>query len=57
MEIFEKLGFSHEFFINAVRFFCGAEKFSATAQSMKRFHEFSRRNPMANLGVHELEAR
>jgi len=51
------LVFSHEFFINAVRFFCGAGKFSATSESMKSFHEFSRQNPMANLGVHELETR
>jgi len=51
------LVFSHEFFINAVRFFGLAGNFSATAESMRRFHEFSRKNPMANLGVHDLDVR
>lgn len=48
------LVFTHEFFINAVRFFDLPEKPSATPESMRQFHEFSRQNPVANLGIHDL---
>ncbi|MFY8268993.1 MAG: histidine phosphatase family protein [Terrimicrobiaceae bacterium] len=51
------LVFTHEFFINAVRFFDLPGKPSATPESMRQFHDFSRQNPMANLGIHELESR
>lgn len=46
--------FSHEFFINAVRYFKFPRKSPPTAKCMQEFREFSRKNPIANLGFYDL---